>query len=167
MKFPLVLLMACLCSVLAVPTSGSLKGGSGSFSGGTGQSSVLFTTGVVDPSGSFSVVNSGASPYRLSSSKIGDTWTYVTGTVTTTCPGFGPGVGGTGIVSFRKVSGAILGQQLVIASGSPATFKFAVNDVTSVGDSYELTTGNGVLGGSSCTTSVSNARFTMSMPIVN
>ena len=168
MKYIAILISACLfASAFAVPTSGSLKGGAGSYTGATGSASVLFTTGVADAGGSFTVVNSGGSPYRLSSGASGDTWGYISGVLTTNCPGFGPGTGGQSSVTFRKTSGAVLGSLLLVSASSPATFKFAVNDVAAAGDAYELVVGVGSLGGYSCTATVSNARFTLTMPIVN
>ena len=146
-----------------VSGTAALKGGSGSFNGNTGSSTVLFTDS--DSSGTFSIVNSGANPYRAAVSASGHVWGAVTGTLTSNCPGKnGYGIGVNGYVLFRRASGALLGSVSTGPISQPFSIQIA-GDLPAAGDSYEVVVGNSAFGSATtCTTSVSNVVVTVLQP---
>ena len=156
-----IFILACLFTFVFSYSSGSLKGGEASLTGGTGDIPVLFTTGVTDPNGSFSIINMTSSLRGLYVNSSGDVFGFASGIVTTDCPGFEARC----YVNFRKSSEINFVE--VYHWDSPRRFRFPLNDVAQPGDEYEMSISIRALSWVKCTCSISKARLTITMPIIN
>ena len=141
----------------------TLKGGSGSYTGTNGQSNVLFTSS--DRSGTFTIQNSGANPYRATVGSTGHVWGVASGTFTTTCTGYSMGT--VGSLIFQKSNGQVI-DSVTATTSTPVSFSIPFDgDYPASGLSYEVIVKNSFVWGTatSCTTSASNVVVTVFQPI--